>query len=368
MTGFDYILERCRDFFPEDAVTLLPPPAPVATGTLPPDLNADELFAGRPVTSVSARSTTVEIPIRHCCRVGAVLQVKSSRQQSLAQDAVLLQALVEQLLLAFENGSLAQVEHEARLRAEQAVRARDDLLAGVAHDLRNPLAAIIAGGFVLDRLVLPDHGTRVVQAVRAAAQRMKRLTDDLLDLGRLESSCSYLILAPVPLNALLEQVSDQAATIAESRHLHLTLRPLAPDAAARCDRDRVLQVIENLVCNALKFTPPGGSVELSAANTAEHVEISVRDTGPGIESGALAHIFDRYWQQSRGAASGGVGLGLSLASAIVTAHGGLMRVTSTLGQGSAFTFTLPRADRPQSGRQEPVPRGKPDEVARRMQG
>jgi signal transduction histidine kinase len=112
------------------------------------------------------------------------------------------------------------------------------------------------------------------------------------------------------------------------------------DARVNCDRDRVLQVLANLVGNAIKFTPAGGRVTLSAAQSEGRVVFSVADTGQGIAADALPHIFDRYWQAARRSQKRGIGLGLSIAHGIVTAHGGKIWVESTPGQGSTFFFEI----------------------------
>ena len=233
--------------------------------------------------------------------------------------------------------------------AQRATRAREDVLAVVAHDLRNPLSTILMSASFLQEP--PDAGdsflapTALGQRIHRAASRMEDLIKDLLDLAAIEAGQLAVERQPVKALALTADAVELMAPLASAKGLHLSVREDSDDALLSCDRGRVLQVFSNLVGNAVKFTPAGQRITLAAAaDEADEAafRFTVADSGPGIPAEQLPHIFDRYWQ-ARNTDRQGVGLGLSIAAGIVAAHGGRIWVDSDAGHGTAFHFTLPRA-------------------------
>jgi two-component system sensor histidine kinase ResE len=177
------------------------------------------------------------------------------------------------------------------------------------------------------------------------AERMHRMVLDLLDLARLDAGIADLKRAPVDLTALLNSVGERFAPQAHQAGVTLEIRSGGLPAITG-DGDRLAQVFTNLVDNALKFTPRGGSISLKASAIKREMLISVSDTGAGIPAGAQAHIFDRFYQADssrRGGEKHGAGLGLAIAREIVQAHGGRISVRSRLGEGTSFDVFLPLA-------------------------
>ena len=255
-----------------------------------------------------------------------------------------------------EKAGLLLREREARERAEAAIRTREEVLAIVSHDLRNPLNTIAMGAAALKDFSA-DEATRerYVQMIQRAIQRMNRLIEDLLDVMRLEGGQKLALnLAPLELAPMLLELAESFHAQAEPRRQAFVceVEPGLPPVTA--DRDRLAQVIANLVGNALKFTPEGGRVELRAARAGHEVAVAVRDDGPGMSDEELGRIFDPYWQAGRTARLG-AGLGLTISKGIVESHGGRLDVESKPGQGSTFTFTLPVA-----GREPAAPGGAED--------
>jgi signal transduction histidine kinase len=230
--------------------------------------------------------------------------------------------------------------------AQRATRAREDVLAVVAHDLRNPLSTILMSASLLqmppaaDDRVLEPKG--LGERIHRSAARMQELIKDLLDLAAIEAGQLAVERQPVKALALTADAVELMAPLAAAKGLHLSVREDSEDALLSCDRGRVLQVFSNLVGNAVKFTPAGQRITLAGAADEDAFRFTVADSGPGIPAEQLPHIFDRYWQ-ARSTARQGVGLGLSIAAGIVAAHGGRIWVDSDAGHGSAFHFTLPRA-------------------------
>lgn len=231
----------------------------------------------------------------------------------------------------------------ARVQAGQ--QAQRDFVANVSHELKTPLTSI--QGFsqaLLDGTAeTPAEQKQAVQIIFEEAARMHRLVLTLLDLARLEGGIADLKRAPVDLSALLNGIGERFAPQARQAGIQLQMQ-VAELPALTGDGDRLAQVFTNLVENALKFTPAGGQVTLSAARTGEWVEIRVTDTGTGIPPEALARIFERFYQVDPARQAGkkhGAGLGLAIVREIVRAHGGKISVRSTLGQGSEFWVALP---------------------------
>ncbi|HYO56144.1 PAS domain-containing sensor histidine kinase [Archangium sp.] len=253
----------------------------------------------------------------------------------------------EDLEFARELARLASLAvQNARLyrAAQRATQARDVVLEVVAHDLRNPLNAIVLSTQKLlrqRRAEAMDTGTREpLRSIASSAQRMGRLIEDLLDVARMEGGTLSVDPGPQPTAALLQEAVEALRPLATEVRLSSEVSGELPPVLA--DRDRLLQVFSNLLGNALKFTPPGGWITVSARVEGSWVCFSVRDTGPGISPDALEHLFDRFWQAQRGDRRG-AGLGLSIAKGIIEAHGGRIWAESEPGHGSTFFFTVPIA-------------------------
>jgi signal transduction histidine kinase len=249
-----------------------------------------------------------------------------------------------------EHEQRARVEAEAtserheqlRTRAEAATRARDDVLAAVSHDLRNPVSTVFtAASLLLDIADLPEATQhRQLDIIRRTALRMDRLIQDLLDVARLDSGALVVTQDTDSLYSVLQEVQDGFANVAESENVTLKITKPDQDVLISIDRGRVLQVFSNLVGNALKFTPAGGMIEICAEVKDGRMLCTVADTGSGIPADGLPHIFDRFWQ-GKEKKSAGAGLGLAISKGIVEGHGGTIWVESEPGQGSRFFFTLP---------------------------
>jgi signal transduction histidine kinase len=252
-----------------------------------------------------------------------------------------LRARVE-VLLRGRSLSLA-----LRQRAEEALhaaRTRDEVLAMVSHDLRNPLNLVLTNVWLLleAESPLPPGPRQQVDMIRRAADHMHRLIQDLLDLSGIEAGqFAVEALAEAPASLVFE-----ACTLleheAEARGVDLqsAVSENLPDVCA--DRGRILQLFGNLIGNALKFTPEGGSIRISAELAGDAVEFAVADSGSGIPAADLPHVFDRFWQGPT-SRSKGAGLGLAIARGIVASHRGEIRAESEPGRGSTFLFTIPLA-------------------------
>jgi len=228
-------------------------------------------------------------------------------------------------------------------QALAATRAREDLLATVSHDLKNPLSNILISVHLLRRQGAEAGASAILERIDRAAERMTRLIGDLLDAAKIEAG--VLRTAPRPENAasLVDSAVEMLGPIAADKSIQL--RPQLPPSplAVLCERDLILRVLSNLVSNAIKFSPSGASVFVVAKERGGQVQFSVKDSGPGIPDEHLPHIFDRYWQQKDNDRRGS-GLGLYIAKGIVEAHGGRIWIETAPRQGTAIHFTLPIAE------------------------
>jgi PAS domain S-box-containing protein len=230
--------------------------------------------------------------------------------------------------------------------AEKAIRARDELMRVLAHDLRNPLAVARISAALL---TTAEAGERSDELIRSSAARIERalrradgLIEDLLDLTRIERGSLDLEATNVPPGRLIREAVEAQQPLATAASLELEAALPRQLPSVRVDQPRIHQVFSNLIGNAIKFTPPGGRIVTSAEPENGEVVFRVMDTGPGISPDHLPRVFDRFWQERR-ADHRGTGLGLAIAKGIVEAHGGRIWAESVPGQGSTFCFTLPLA-------------------------
>jgi signal transduction histidine kinase len=238
----------------------------------------------------------------------------------------------------------------ARQAEEEARRAREEVLAIVAHDLRNPLNVIAmntqAGLADLPEGQRWDRARARIASTRRAVATMDRLIQDLLDAESIEGRKIALNLGEHPPHEIIAEALELVRPKAEAKSLRVETS--APeDVRLRGDRDRLVRVLSNLLDNAVKFAPSGGVIQAMARVEPEHVAFAIADTGPGIPVDDLTRVFERRWSAGRGG-RGGTGLGLYIAKGIVEAHGGAIRAESAVGEGSTFTFTIPRSPAPPS--------------------
>ncbi|MHB8873780.1 MAG: sensor histidine kinase [Myxococcaceae bacterium] len=309
----------------------------------------DTVQLASPVLRDLGVRSLVEVPMRLEGQAIGMLQVGSLTPRAFTgNEATLLQLIADRLAIAADRARSFAREREQRQQAQQAVRARDELLAVVSHDLRNPLNAISLGASVLQSK-LSSHGESArmrhhADTIKRAADRMTRLIADLLDAAKIEAKGLSIERGPVDAVALLTEITDSLRAAADQKSLLLEQRIAKGLPQALCDRARVMQVLSNLIGNAIKFTPEGGEVLVCAGANGGEILYSVSDTGPGLAQEELLHLFERYWQAQRTARQGS-GLGLYIAKGIVEAHGGRMWAESRPGQGSRFFFTLPAVSR-----------------------
>jgi signal transduction histidine kinase len=215
-------------------------------------------------------------------------------------------------------------------------------VANVSHELKTPSSALRARlENLLDGVEQPDPA--LVGVMLQQTQRLSRLVDQLLDLSRFESGDVPLEIEPVELAALVERVVGEVAVARADREIRVRNLVAGDLLPIEADRERIHQVLFNLLDNAFRFTPPGGEVTVRAVRENGSCEVSVEDTGPGIPPEHLPFVFERFYRvdPSRSREDGGTGIGLAIARSVVEAHGGRIWAESNVGQGSRFRFVLP---------------------------
>lgn len=298
---------------------------------------------------------------------GAVAAVRAGAQDCLGRSDLTGRMLARSIRHGVERARLdgrqrAALERERRARkaAEDEVHTRDEVLAMVAHDLRNPLGAINTTTALLTsgRIDSEEWAPRL-QVIRSSTERMGRLIQDLLDIANLESGTFRIDTLATAVEPVIEEVTAALAAQADDAGVALSceLETDLPEVLA--DRGRMLQVLSNLMGNAVRFTPRGGSIVLRARHFGDAVLFGVSDTGPGIAAEEITRLFDSAWQAEH-ARSDGTGRGLAIARGIVEAHGGRVWAASEVGKGSTFFFTLPLAH---GGPADPPDHGEPEEPA-----
>jgi PAS domain S-box-containing protein len=283
----------------------------------------------------------IEVPIVADGRFigGMLLLSASSSHRFDAADLRTVLDLARRTALAAEN---ARLYREARA----ATQARDEMLSIVAHDLRSPLAAAQTGASLLVHQIPEerrDASRRTAEAIHRAIHRAARLVDDLLDEARIEGGTIGLNLREVAPEVIVRNAVEVGLPLAADASVQLDADVDPALRSVLADEDRIQQALGNLVSNAIKFTPAGARVVIAAQRDGDEIRFSVKDSGPGVAPDNLPRVFDRFWQ-ANSADRRGVGLGLAIAKAIVTAHRGHIQADSVHGEGSTFWFTLPIFD------------------------
>lgn len=289
--------------------------------------------AGEPLWNGASVGQLMTVPLRTRGRVVGTL--------SLGCDEPLDESLVETIEDLAARIALALDNHMLVRQLREAVRAREDLLAMVSHDLRSPLGAIMmAAGYLNKRGRPARRGPSEAHSILRNARRMERLLRDLLDYSQLEAGTLRVQLRPHRLGQVVTRELDDWRGRAAPRLVSLTVQPEAESVLVLCDIDRLKQVLDNLITNAIKATAPQGRIHVEVDCTLETATIAVSDTGAGIPQTELEKVFERY----RGGRRAGAGLGLYITRGLVEAHGGEITVSSMPGRGSCFTASFPRID------------------------
>lgn len=291
---------------------------------------------GSPVTDI-LRDPGALSAIEECIQLR---QVRSARTISISPRRIFSLTAAP-----MPGGGAVAVLHDIT-EIERVEKTRRDFIANVSHELRTPLTSV--QGYtetLLDTVPPSEQRTReFLEVIRKNAERMARLTNDLLALARVESGEQKMEFEPVEARILLQEAITGSRVLVQGINIRVELDECPPTVVV-ADRHTIQQVFSNLIENAMKYAQSGEKVRIGARETAEGVEFYVRDFGPGIASEHLPRLFERFYRvdKARSKETGGTGLGLAIVKHIILNHGGKVRVESQLNHGSTFFFTLPRA-------------------------
>jgi len=267
--------------------------------------------------------------------VGVVYVASRDRRKFADDERQLLELAADRIGTIIENANL--YEH-----ALAAIRSRDAVLAVVSHDLRNPLSTVQMS---IELLPTDDPElTKPVSIIKRSVDLMVRLVSDLRDVASIEAGHLAMTIRAEDSRPLVRDAVEGVQAAAAQKSVRIDVRLPERELALDCDRIRITQVLTNLLTNAIKFTPPEGSITISLVEADDHARFSVEDSGSGITEVELPKVFDRYWQ-AKATAHLGTGLGLTIAKGIVEAHGGTISVESRVDHGTTFSFTVPLARR-----------------------
>jgi signal transduction histidine kinase/CheY-like chemotaxis protein len=260
-------------------------------------------------------------------------------------DRTLLEDLADRAALAVENARLHEAEREARARAELADRRKDEFIAMLGHELRNPLSPILSALQIM-RMRAPDAAVKQRTVIERQVRHLVRLVDDLLDVSRITQGKVVLRKRPLSIADVAAKAAEMAAPLLEERRQRLAVS-IAPGLAVDGDEERLAQVLANLLTNAAKYTEPGGAIAVTASRDGGDAVLRVRDSGIGIPRDLLPDLFGAFVQGARSIdrAQGGLGLGLAIVRMLVELHGGTVTAASEgAGRGSEFVIRLPALD------------------------
>jgi signal transduction histidine kinase len=317
------------------------PPDPSASAAMANVLRTarPELYADGP-RGPGVRAYIMVPIVAHQKVLGVITLVTTGSHRRYSEEDVLIaQELAGRVATAIENAHLYA-------EAQNAIQLREQVLAIVSHDLRNQLGVIAMGADLLGLKMSALNDTldvkKPIETIRRTAGTMQHLLGDLLDMASIQAGRLSVEPQPAAIKAILVESDENHQPMACARDVHLVLDAPVDGVQVRCDRGRILQVLANLLGNAIKFCQPGDSITLRAEERGSDVLIAVRDTGPGIASEELHTLFEPYRTITRHERTG-TGLGLFIVKGIVERHRGRVWVESAMGAGTTFFFTLPRA-------------------------
>ena len=311
-----------------------------------PDVEADPSYAFAEVVRPAGYRAALAVPLlRDATLFGGLVLVRKTPGSFAPEAVALVQTLANQSVLAIQNATLFQALAEKTRQVEEASRHKSEFLANMSHELRTPLNAILGFTELIQDGIYGEVNEKVTQQlgrVQANGKHLLGLINDVLDLSKIEAGQLELQTAPFALADVVRSVESTVGSLALAKQLDLRIELPAALPIVDGDARRIAQVLLNLVGNAIKFTEVG-AVTISARETGDAVEVSVRDTGPGIPPAEQARIFDAFHQvdSSSTRKQGGTGLGLAIARQIIELHGGQIGVASEPGEGSRFFFAVP---------------------------
>jgi signal transduction histidine kinase len=322
------------------------------------DLQAEvetEFPYSKPRQAISGVRTLLTTPLLPKGRAFGAIVIRRNEVRPFSDKQIeLLRTFADQAVIAIENVRLFQEIQEkssqleaANERLKELDRLKSDFVSNVSHELRTPLTAIKGAVDLLLREVpgrLNESQTHYLTRVRSNTQHLAGLINDLLDLAKIDEGKVELKCARVSVGGLVHEVMETVKPLAAEKPVVLEAKVPEPSVLVWADRDKVTQVLMNLIGNAIKFTPPQGRVMVSASREGtEWAQVSVNDSGPGISAEECQKIFEKFHQVSEGGGQKpkGTGLGLAISKALVELHGGKIWVESEPGRGSTFSFTLP---------------------------
>ncbi|HEX6861420.1 MAG TPA: ATP-binding protein, partial [Thermoanaerobaculia bacterium] len=346
--------------------------AAIAAGLLAAQWAARPLrLVGQTANAIAAGDMSRRVGLQQADEVGQMAAAFDAMADALAAKEAELRGYADRLEQRVteqtaELWEAVESEQEARLRAEEANRLKDEFLSTVSHELRTPLNAILGWTWLLVGGKLDEAGARrAVQTIERNARSQSQIVDDLLDVSRIVTGKLRLKVRTVDLAPLIEAAAEAVRPAAQAKGIQVEARMdtrLSRMGPLKGDPDRLQQVVWNLLANAVKFTPPGGRVEVLADEADGQARIRVTDTGIGIPEPFLRYVFDRFRQadSSTTRKHGGLGLGLSIVRHLVELHGGTVTAESEgEGRGATFTVMLPLAARSEAPELHPEPRPAP---------
>ncbi len=274
----------------------------------------------------------------------AVVSERATEDQALVRERLASRGGLEELFKLERDSTDLHLLTE-RARSDEDVSTRDTFLAMVCHDLRTMLAGVLLSADLLVKEEAPETGGKVrerAERIQRLTRRMSRLVGDLVDVATIETGRPLVLPEDGDLERLLREADEGLHAVAASKQIAFTTEVVGQPRLAAFDHGRILQVLGNLISNAIKFTPEGGRIALRVEKQGEAVRFAVRDTGAGIPPDKLEAIFERFWQVNHKDRRG-LGLGLYISKCIVEGHGGRIWAESTPGKGATVSFMLPAA-------------------------